>query len=406
LFFDIFIIVKKRLIITESEKEQILSLYQINKQIIVENYTTKYDQKVYFGNNTSFDYIDIPAKTQFVKTTGGATTFGGKMVFSCGSVGTVTFDKGKGYKHFTYNKKTYWGKSDFVNVLKKQFCTASDVERDEEGYRTSFVDGYKGNIGCVKGNCKNGYGEYIYKNGSIYKGNFVNYKENGYGVLMTPSFADKNKYDIKKGTFKDGQIVGYSKKDDSDGWVITRDTKTGYETWKTSDGTFTKTRSKNGYTVETHTTDGIESGFTGMTDSNNVKNGYGVYKNYNGITFKGTWKDDKLNGKTEDDLDKLTKPMDPVSSKPQTPVSSKPSDAPDTKTFQQWVINKKGDKTILGKGGDSGFGDDGQWGARTKAAWDKYKNDYELETKAAFQGIDPNEDGSGENFAPPVATTK
>jgi hypothetical protein len=106
------------------------------------------------------------------------------------------------------------------------------------------------------------------------------------------------------------------------------------------------------------------------------------------------------------DIDKLTKPMAPVSSNPQTPVSSKPSDAPDTKTFQQWVINKKGDKTILGKGGDSGFGDDGQWGARTKVAWDKYKNDYELETNAKFQGINPNEDGSGENFKPPVATNR
>jgi hypothetical protein len=393
----------KKFIITEEEKKQILNLYQIDKQIIVENYTTKYDQKVYFGNNTSFDYIDIPAKTQFVKTTGGATTFGGKMVFSCGSVGTVTFDKGKGYKHFTYNKKTYWGKSDFVNVLKKQFCTASDVERDEEGNMASFVDQYKGNTGCVKGNCKNGYGEYIYKNGNIYKGNFVNYKENGYGVLMTPSFSNKNKYDIKKGTFKDGQIVGYSTDIDSEGYISTDNTKTGYETFKSPSGSTSTKNRKTGYTVEKWV-DG--SGFTGMTDSNNVKNGYGVYKNSKGISFKGTWKDNKLNGKTTDDLDKLTKPLASVSSNPQTPVSSKPSDAPDTKTFQQWVINKKGDKTILGKGGDSGFGDDGQWGARTKVAWDKYKNEYELETNAKFQGINPNEDGSGENFKPPVATNR
>ena len=149
-------------------------------------------------------------------------------------------------------------------------------------------------------------------------------------------------------------------------------------------------------------------------------NGYGTYKNSKGIEFSGNWVNNNLNGKKITELDKLDKPITPpssnpqtpvssnpqtpVGSKPQTPVISKPSDAPDTKTFQQWVINKKGDKTILGKGGDSGFGDDGQWGARTKAAWDKYKNDYELETKAAFQGINPNEDGSGENFEPPVAT--
>jgi len=373
LFFDIFIIVKKRLIITESEKEQILSLYQINKQIIVEDYTEKSPQKVYFGNNTSDDYIDIPANSRFVKITGGATTLGGKMKFSCSPVGTVTFDKGKGNKHFTYNKKTYWGNREFVKILKVFFCG----ERDE---------------GCIKGNCKNGYGEYVYKNGNIYKGNFVNYKENGQGVLISPEGNNE-----QRGTFKDGQLVGYSFKNTESG-TETSNTKTGYSTYKGNDG-LSRKRSKNGYTVEKwvggpgYT---IGAGYSGMTDSNYVKNGYGVYKNPKGVTFKGTWKDDKLNGKTTDDLDKLTKPI--------TSVSSKPSDAPDTKTFQQWVINKKGDKTILGKGGDSGFGDDGQWGARTKAAWDKYKNDYELETKAVFQGINPNEDGSGENFEPPVAT--
>lgn len=44
--------------------------------------------------------------------------------------------------------------------------------------------------------------------------------------------------------------------------------------------------------------------------------------------------------------------------------------------FQYYVINTKGDKTILGSGGESGYGDDGQWGSKTKAAWDKYGADY------------------------------
>jgi hypothetical protein len=50
-----------------------------------------------------------------------------------------------------------------------------------------------------------------------------------------------------------------------------------------------------------------------------------------------------------------------------------PSDILD---FQKWVINKKGDKTILGGGGSTGFGDDGKWGSKTQKAWAKYKEDY------------------------------
>lgn len=51
--------------------------------------------------------------------------------------------------------------------------------------------------------------------------------------------------------------------------------------------------------------------------------------------------------------------------------------------FQQWVINTKGDKTILGGGGASGFGDDGAWGTNTAAAWAKYGSDY----KSSSQGM-------------------
>tara|TARA_R110001592_G_scaffold363164_2_gene680868 strand:- start:529 stop:1722 length:1194 start_codon:yes stop_codon:yes gene_type:complete len=47
------------------------------------------------------------------------------------------------------------------------------------------------------------------------------------------------------------------------------------------------------------------------------------------------------------------------------------------KGFQQWVINTKGDKSILGKGGDSGYGDDGIWGDKTAAAWNKYGKEYQ-----------------------------
>ena len=51
------------------------------------------------------------------------------------------------------------------------------------------------------------------------------------------------------------------------------------------------------------------------------------------------------------------------------------------KGFQQWVINTKGDKSILGKGGDSGYGDDGVWGTKTASAWNKYGGEYQNKDK-------------------------
>ncbi len=88
----------------------------------------------------------------------------------------------------------------------------------------------------------------------------------------------------------------------------------------------------------------------------------------------------------------------------QTTAIVKPADGPkDIKAFQQWVINTKKDKTILGKGGDSGFGDDGRWGKNTNTAWQKYGKEYNLSTQAAFQAP-KNADGSDETFDAPVQT--
>jgi hypothetical protein len=54
--------------------------------------------------------------------------------------------------------------------------------------------------------------------------------------------------------------------------------------------------------------------------------------------------------------------------------------------FQQWVINTKKDKTILGSGGASGYGDDGSWGGKTSAAWDKYGAIYKNEGGGSGSG--------------------
>jgi hypothetical protein len=66
-----------------------------------------------------------------------------------------------------------------------------------------------------------------------------------------------------------------------------------------------------------------------------------------------------------------------VGSTPTASTSSNPfSSKAELLAFQQWVINTKGDKTILGSGGASGFGDDGLWGRKSAQAWNKYGNEY------------------------------
>jgi hypothetical protein len=67
-----------------------------------------------------------------------------------------------------------------------------------------------------------------------------------------------------------------------------------------------------------------------------------------------------------------------VNTTPYVPFTANPfTTKPELIAFQQYVINTKGDKTILGKGGSTGFGDDGSWGRNSAAAYDKYGVDYQ-----------------------------
>lgn len=59
----------------------------------------------------------------------------------------------------------------------------------------------------------------------------------------------------------------------------------------------------------------------------------------------------------------------------------KPTTTDEILKFQSWVINTKKDKTILGKGGKSNFGDDGNFGPNTQIAWEKYGEEYSKSNK-------------------------
>ncbi len=57
-------------------------------------------------------------------------------------------------------------------------------------------------LGCVSGNCMNGYGTYIYKDGNKYTGTFRNGYPDGYGTVK---YSDGNSYE---GQMKDGAFNG------------------------------------------------------------------------------------------------------------------------------------------------------------------------------------------------------
>jgi hypothetical protein len=77
------------------------------------------------------------------------------------------------------------------------------------------------------------------------------------------------------------------------------------------------------------------------------------------------------------------------SSTPSSSVSNPFKTEAELLAFQKYVINTKNDKTILGKGGSTGFGDDGKWGPASSSAWTKYGAEY-LTSKGSSSASTPS----------------
>ncbi len=199
----------------------------------------------------------------------------------------------------------------FINLGKGNKPLAGGDESDNESDNESELDDdndtkkeKKKKTGCIKGDCKNGYGTYTYPDGEKYVGHFKNGKQNGYG---TYTFTDGSKY---VGNSKDDEFSGYGTMTWPDGVKYVGNYKNGYMhgygtmTWPQGDKYVGNYKDGNRYGYGTYTNSG--GGKYVGNNKDGDYDGYGTDTNIHGIEFSGNWVDSRLNGKYTGDLDKLT----------------------------------------------------------------------------------------------------
>ena len=117
---------------------------------------------------------------------------------------------------------------------------------------------------CLKGDCDNGYGLYLYNSGAYYAGQWRNGKRHGYGIWIV---SDGSEY---SGDWKNGRMDGSGVKIYTDGSMYTG-------TWKNSD--------KHGYGIMTYPNGAM---YTGEWKKNKM-DGYGTKVYADGSVYTGRW---------------------------------------------------------------------------------------------------------------------
>jgi hypothetical protein len=175
--------------------------------------------------------------------------------------------------------------------------SSSDVAKVEESkfrHKKTLLNEDTKKTGCIKGDCKNGYGTFISSDGDKYVGNWKSGLMNGYGTM---TFANGAKY---VGNWKSGSQNGYGTFTWSDGrkyvgnWKA--DDRNGYGTYTWSDGRKYvgnwKDDDFNGYGTYTYS-NGRK--YVGNWKSG-LQNGYGTFTWSDGTKYVGNWKSGKKNG--------------------------------------------------------------------------------------------------------------
>jgi len=154
----------------------------------------------------------------------------------------------------------------------------------------------KGSQGrCVSGNCKNGIGVRVFRDGTKYEGAFRNRKPHGYGKFSTPT---KHYYD---GLWRNGKKHGRGKYVYPGGAVYSgefvENKKHGQGTYIWSDNTRYSGSWKNGE-PEGEGVVILASGviMRGMYRRGKIWNGRGIFIYDDGSRYVGSWKDGKRNG--------------------------------------------------------------------------------------------------------------
>jgi hypothetical protein len=139
--------------------------------------------------------------------------------------------------------------------------------------------------------------------------------------------------------------------------------------------------------------DGKKVAIIGVASAALLTGGFFLYRFLRDTASAAKFKDDS---KKDDSKDSKPTIIERIVTVTTGGASDRPTSKADIKAFQKWVIDVKKDKTILGSGGDSGFGDDGVWGSKSQKAWDKYGAEYKNKDKASGSGAGSSA-GSGAN---------
>jgi len=146
---------------------------------------------------------------------------------------------------------------------------------------------YSQSTGCVYGDCDNGYGKYVWENGDVYIGDWVNGDQEGNGTF---SFHSGSKYvgEFKKGSrWGTGTYTWASGEKHTGQWM--NDDQHGEGSYYDSNGNVKVGVWKNGKY------EGTTGEVTGCIYGDCV-NGYGTYVWSSGEKYSGKWVNDKRKG--------------------------------------------------------------------------------------------------------------
>lgn len=96
----------------------------------------------------------------------------------------------------------------FVLIVIGAFIYDSIQKSEREINTKNLIQDYQSKYGCIQGDCINGEGIYVFKDGDRYEGFFKNSKFHGQGLMLWNNGSGSG-YSGYKGKFLEGQIDGY-----------------------------------------------------------------------------------------------------------------------------------------------------------------------------------------------------